>query len=179
MNTLPLWFLIAQPIVTAAIAIVGAFFAWVQLRAASQKFALDLFERRMKVAIGVSEIVRLTLAEARVEDDAHRSMLELGRDARFVFGDEVVARIRALADLLSSIRIAQGDIGTLQHGDRRTTLTRTRDRDLVAASQEYERLFRSYSRYMWMDVKIVRGPREFWRDLRQGREEETDLSIRR
>ncbi len=170
----PVMILIAQLALSVAIAVGGIALAYAQLRIASQKMALDLFGPRMKIVEGVADVVRKVLASASAADNADFKMLMLALEPKFVFGEKVELLIKSLADKMNKIRIAEGELQRLEEGEHRTALGQKKDENVVAVSTEYERLFGVYFRYMKMDMKVVPAPRELWRDLTKGREEEAD-----
>jgi hypothetical protein len=136
------------------IAAFGALIAYFQWRTAHQRVVLDLFERRLAVFRDLEEAAKGALVEggaAKIEP-AFWKYVRAEANARFLFGEEVIAALAALRRDFADV-MAFSDIAD-DHPERRQLIDRkcAALQRLAAFAQDASPLFASYIR---LDQKMT------------------------
>jgi hypothetical protein len=86
-------FLSVAAVVVSAVVLVVQYMQW---RTANQKVVVDLYERRLKVYEQLSKAIGPVLREGEVNGEALRDFMVGEADAKFLFGEEVIAYLENL-----------------------------------------------------------------------------------
>ena len=80
-----------QPLILAAVAILGVLIAYFQWRTAHQRVVLDLFDRRLRIFELAGNACASIISSGKDTVEALRQLHEAKGNARFLFGDDVNA----------------------------------------------------------------------------------------
>ena len=78
-----------QPLILAAVAILGVLIAYFQWRTAHQRVVLDLFDRRLRIFELAGNACGNIISSGKATVEALRQLHEAKGNARFLFGDDV------------------------------------------------------------------------------------------
>lgn len=167
MNEVPAWIQVLQALLTPAIALGVGIIAFLQWRTAHQKVLLDLFERRLKIYDAVISAVDQFSNSGPVDVSLQARMkLQIATsEARFLFGDEVLAHLQTLIEDMSKV------IMKVRRIDSQSVAWSARDKLIEEVAEiggridtwsvKFSKLCYPYIR---MDQKRVRTPGEWLAD---------------
>ena len=162
---LPLWYLALQILIPAAVGVV----AWAQWHTASPRVTLDLFDRRLRVFKTVSDLTRQTIGSAKVGPERVREITAIWQESRFLFGPEVADALLSLINAMWDLETSNYELadGGPDPGPERTAEVKKR-RDAITRIESLQMQFPDlFHRYMRMDTKVVRSPRQWLHDVRK------------
>jgi hypothetical protein len=146
---LPLWIQWPQAILILCISCLGAWIAYKQVRIATVKLNLDLYDRRFKVFEAARNLVSHVMRDAHVGLGNISAFNLAVADATFLFESEVVNYLAALRKKAIALRTKAEQLkGMEEPGERRNALV-----DQIADlemdfSVEYERMVEVFKPYL-------------------------------
>lgn len=149
--------------IISGLVLVVAFMQW---RTAHQKVVLDLFERRLRIYESVAGAVEAFAKAGPLDEyiDARRRLQSAMSQARFLFGDEVLAHLQAQIDDMAEYikKIQRLDSQTAAGSKRRELIDELEliSERIDAWSVPFSELCHPYVR---MDQKLIRTPVEWAR----------------
>jgi hypothetical protein len=131
---------------SAFVALIGYF----QYRAAKQKFALDLFDRRHETFSVVRQTVAKITSHGTIDALAESRLGDEIEKAYFFFGDDVVRYLRRLQDDIITVNMNTAELdGITDAAERKSIIERNRaakDR-IFAFYKDGQPLFGEYMRF--------------------------------
>lgn len=172
MNDMPSWVQVLQALLTPAIAAAVAVIGFLQWRTAHQKVILDLFERRLKVYEdvnwGVGEV--LTASGNLVTANAAFRLRNAKSEAKFLYGDEVIAEIERILGIIAEYVRAARQISSQSTAEEQRASAADK---VLQLEKEIGELHGRFTRvclpYLKMDQKRVRTPAEWLREKNEFR----------
>lgn len=162
---LPYWFYVSQILIAAAVAVIG----WAQWHTASLRVGLDLFDRRRHIFDSASDLMKHVIGSGQVSHDTAREMTDLWRQSRFLFGAEMSSALESVVVAMWDIETSNAELDGLDDSPERAAEVKKRRDALSRIEFVQKRLPSLAGRYLCMDMKIVRSPWRWLRDLRERR----------
>lgn len=139
-----------SPYIVPAIALLAAVVAWAQWHTARSKLVLDLFNQRMEVYRGVSEVMGRVMREGTANTQDVIDVARQGDRAKFLFGDDVSDYLKALQKALANLGYCRTIMAQLRGDEEYHKAVelehRTMNEKVIPFYDEFGKLLRPYMR---------------------------------
>jgi hypothetical protein len=148
MYYLPWWMLWIQALGVIALSGIGAFIAYKQVRIATEKLNLDLYDRRFKVFDGARNLISKILQEGKPPIASIRLFDLNVADATFLFNAEVEKYLGSLRRRAVTLHTKTEQIREMDAGEQRNKLVDEIAELEMVFSVEYEKMVEFFRPYL-------------------------------
>lgn len=149
----PHWTSYLTALITPTVAALGLWIALQQLQTARSKLKLDLFDRRIAVYQSIMEFIGSILTTGKVKEEERFKYLQATRDARWLFGDEIVSYIDVdIHKRAVELQYLNGELHGVPVSDERSSNVRKQSELKKWFNEQFSTGSAMFAKYMKLDV---------------------------